>query len=110
MASFKQKMMCVFVMAVLLVMTSGCASMINSGLRTGLKLAHPAIENIEVALFQQKNIDLVKEGLPGQILLLEGLLGTAPKDMLLLTMSTKAYTGLAMLIEEDDPERHLFRA
>ncbi len=101
MASFKQKMMCMFVMAALLVMTSGCASM----LRSGIKIAHPAIENIEVALFQQKNIELVEEGLPGQILLLEGLLATAPDDMLLLTMATKAYTGLGMMVEEEDPEQ-----
>lgn len=105
MASFNQKMLCMFAVAALLAMTSGCAAIVNSGLRTGIKMAHPAIENIEVALFQQKNIDLVKEGLPGQLLLLEGLLGTAPDDMLLLTMATKAYTGLGMLIEDVDPEQ-----
>jgi hypothetical protein len=74
-------------------------------LRSGIKVAHPAIENIEVALFQQKNLDLVEKGLPGQILLLEGLLGTAPDDMLLLTMATKAYTGLGMMIEDEYPEK-----
>jgi hypothetical protein len=74
-------------------------------LRSGIKIAHPAIENIEVALFQQENLELVKEGLPGQILLLEGMLETAPNDLLLLTMATKAYTGLGMMIEDTDPEQ-----
>ncbi len=101
MASFKQKMACMSAVAVLLAMVSGCTSM----LRSGIKIAHPAIENIEVALFQQKNLDLVKEGLPGQILLLEGMLETSPNDMLLLTMATKAYTGLGMMIEDENPEQ-----
>jgi hypothetical protein len=74
-------------------------------LRSGIKVAHPAIANIEVALFQQKNLDLVEKGLPGQILLLEGLLGTAPDDPLLLTMAVKAYTGLGMMIEDQYPEK-----
>ena len=99
MTSFKQKMMLMCTAAALLVMASGCTSM----LRSGIKIAHPAIENIEVALFQQENLMLVKEGLPGQILLLEGMLETAPNDLLLLTMATKAYTGLGMMVEDTDP-------
>jgi hypothetical protein len=101
MTSRKQKMVFMSAVAVLLVMLCGCTPM----LRSGIKIAHPAIENIETALFQQKNLDLVEKGLPGQILLLEGLLGTAPDDPLLLTMATKAYTGLGMLIEDEYPEK-----
>lgn len=99
MTSLKRKMVFMCAAAALLVMVSGCTSM----LRSGIKIAHPAIENIEVALFQQKNLDLVKEGLPGQLLLLEGMLETAPNDMLLLIMATKAYTGLGMMVEDVDP-------
>ena len=101
MTSSKQKLVCLCTIATLLVMASGCTSM----LRSGIKFAHPAIENIEVALFQQKNLELVKEGLPGQLLLLEGMLETAPNDLLLLTMATKAYTGLGMMVEDTDPEQ-----
>ncbi len=101
MTSFKQKLVCMCAVAALLVMVSGCTSM----MRSGIKIAHPAIENIEVALFQQKNLDLVKKGLPGQLLLLEGMLETAPDDMLLLIMATKAYTGLGMMVEDVDPEQ-----
>jgi len=101
MTSRKQTMVCIFTIAALLAMVAGCTPM----LRSGIKVAHPAIENIEVALFQQKNLDLVEKGLPGQILLLEGLLGTAPNDKLLLNMATKAYTGLGMLIEDEHPEK-----
>jgi hypothetical protein len=101
MTSLKQKMVCMSAVAALLVMVCGCTPM----LRSGIKIAHPAIENIEVALFQQKNLDIVEKGLPGQILLLEGLMGTAPDDTLLLTMAIKAYTGLGMLIEDQYPEK-----
>lgn len=101
MTSLKQKMVWMSAVAALLIMVSGCTPM----LRSGIKFAHPAIENIEVALFQQKNLDLVEKGLPGQLLLLEGMLETAPKDMLLLTMATKAYTGLGMMVEDKNPEQ-----
>lgn len=101
MTSLKHKTVYMLVMAVLCVTVSGCMPMI----RTGIGIAHPALENIEASLFQQHNLDLAEKGLPGTIMLLEGMLETAPNDMLLQIMAVKAYAGLGMLVEEESPEQ-----
>ena len=99
MTSLNRKTLYAIAIAVLLAMTTGCSSM----LRTGISMAHPAFENIEVSLFRQQNVELVKQGLPGTIILLEGILETSPNDMLLLTMAAKSYAGLGMIVEDEDP-------
>lgn len=100
MTSLKQKTVYMLAIAVLCIMVSGCMPM----MRTGISIAHPALENIEASLFQQHNLALAEKGLPGTIMLLEGMLETAPNDMLLQTMAVKAYAGLGMLVEEKSPE------
>ena len=100
MAFLKHKTVDVFAIAVLCVTMAGCMPMI----RTGIGIAHPALENIEASLFQQNNLDLAEKGMPGTIMLLEGLLGTVPNDLLLQVMAVKAYTGLGMLVEDESPE------
>ncbi len=99
MTSFYRNTLYAITIAFLLVISTGCSSM----LRTGIYMAHPAFENIEVSLFRQQNIELVKQGLPGTILLLEGILETSPNDLLLLTMAAKSYTGLGMIVEDENP-------
>ena len=105
MASLKRKTLYAIFIAVLFAMTSGCTSIHTSMIRAGITIAHPALENIEVALFQQDNLELAKQGLPGTIMLLEGMLETSPEDMLLLTMGAKAYTGLGMMVEDESPKQ-----
>lgn len=99
MTSLAKKTVCLVAMSVLLTAVSGCMPII----RASIKFARPALENIEVSLFQQNNLDLVKKGLPGQILLLEGMLETLPNDLFMLTMSAKTYAGLGMMVEDEDP-------
>lgn len=99
MTSLNRKIFYAITIAVLLAISTGCSSM----LRTGIYIAHPAFENIEVSIFRQQNVDLVQQGLPGTILLLEGILETSPNDLLLLTMAAKSYTGLGMIIEDENP-------
>ena len=100
MAFLKQKTVHMLAIAVLCIMVSGCMPM----MRTGISIAHPALENIEASLFKQHNLDLAEKGLPGTIMLLEGMLETAPDDMLLQVMAVKAYAGLGMLVEDESPE------
>ena len=70
MAFLKQKTVHMLAIAVLCIMVSGCMPM----MRTGISIAHPALENIEASLFKQHNLDLAEKGLPGTIMLLEGML------------------------------------
>ncbi len=101
MAACKKLTVSMIVTAVFLFMISGCTPMLRMGIRT----AHPAFENMEKALFKQDNLQLAKEGLPGTIMLLEGMLETSPNDLLLLTMAAKAYTGMGMMVEEESPKQ-----
>lgn len=100
MAFFKRKTVYLFAVAFTCVTMSGCMSMV----RTGIRIAHPALENIEASLLQQSNLSLTKKGLPGTIVLLEGLLKTRPNDMLLQVMAVKVYTALGMLVEDESQE------
>ncbi|MDY6823450.1 MAG: TRAP transporter TatT component family protein [Thermodesulfobacteriota bacterium] len=105
MASLKRKTLYAIFIAVLFAMTSGCTSIHTSMIRAGITIAHPAVKNIEVGIFQQDNLELTRQGLPGTIMLLEGMLETSPHDMLLLTLGAKAYTGLGMMVEDDSPKQ-----
>ena len=99
MGLLKEKMLGVFAIVLLCLMASGCMPT----MRLGIGMAHPAIENIEASLFRQNNLDLAKRGLPGTIMLLEGLLANAPNDLMLQVVAVKAYIGLGMLIEDESP-------
>lgn len=99
MVLLKEKMLCVVAALLLCAMASGCMPV----MRLGVGMAHPAIDNIEASLFQQNNLDLAERGLPGTIMLLEGILANAPNDLLLQVVAVKAYLGLGMLIEDKSP-------
>ena len=101
MASIHRKTLAVVVVLLLCMFAYGCSPVI----RTGIRMAHPALENIEASLFQQDNLVLAEQGLPGTIMLLEGMLESSPNDMLLQTMAIKAYLGLGMLVEDKDPKQ-----
>ncbi|MDY6906203.1 MAG: TRAP transporter TatT component family protein [Thermodesulfobacteriota bacterium] len=103
MASLKRKTLYAVTIAVLLTMTTGCASMVRTGVRAGLAIGHPVMEDIETSIFQQQNLELAKAGLPGTIMLVEGLLETSPDDPLLLTLTAKAYIALGFMIEDESP-------
>ncbi|OQX61594.1 MAG: hypothetical protein B5M56_08615 [Desulfococcus sp. 4484_241] len=101
MPPFKRRVLPLFVLVVAIMTASGCTHM----MRTGITIAHPALENMETSLFREGNLELAREGLPGTIMLLNGMLETSPDDMLLLTMAVKAYVGLGMMIEDESPNR-----
>jgi hypothetical protein len=64
------------------------------------------VPNLTGAFFEECDVDLAREALPGQLKLLEGLLKNAPQNRRFLTALCMGFTGYAMLfVEESAPGR-----
>lgn len=78
---------------------SGCA-------RVAVQAASGLVPDMTAAFFEECDVQLARQSLPGQLKLLEGLLKSAPGDPALLMSLSMGYTGYALLfVEESDPER-----
>jgi len=52
---------------------------------------------------KQKNVRLIKEGFPGQILLLSALVELSPSNRDLLTCTAMSYATYGLMVEDEDP-------
>lgn len=68
----------------------GCATM----------LVDPLVEPLSISLQSQTDLELIREGTPSLLLLVDGLLADNPKDTKLLMAATQAYIFYAASIEE----------
>lgn len=91
----------ILMVVVLLLTISACGPVKN----TAIKAVAPVLGNVNQAIFHQSDVQLVRDGLPANILLVEGLIRTAPNNYDMLVMATTAFTGLALIVENDEPER-----
>ena len=78
------------VLCIALATLSGCASMI----------VDPLVSPIEHSLEQQQDLDLLHDGAPTLLLMIDGFLAKAPNDRKLLISGTKAYASYALLLEQ----------
>ncbi len=69
---------------------SGCSSL----------LVDPMLDPFTRSLEQQSNLDLLHDGTPSLLLLIDGLLANDPDDRALLTAGAKAYASYAMLLAQ----------
>ncbi|MEN8200238.1 MAG: TRAP transporter TatT component family protein [Thermodesulfobacteriota bacterium] len=80
----------------LLIGLNGCAGMVTGS------LMRPTVENLQ----RQTDVDLVCEGTPAFLLMLDSMVASAPEDKNLLLTATQAYTGYVAAMEScDKPER-----
>jgi len=64
------------------------------------------LEDVARASGKMTEVEIVKEGFPAYILLMEGLLEEAPQNRQLLLAASQAYSSYASaFVEKDDPER-----
>jgi len=83
----------------LLWLAAGCT-------RMALYATGDLVPNLTGAFFEECDVDLAGEALPGQLKLLEGLLKNAPRNRQFLTALCMGFTGYAMLfVEESSPGR-----
>lgn len=79
--------------------TTSCATMTKISLRATFS----DFPRIVDGLMKQKNVRLIKEGLPGQILLLSALVELSPSNYDLLTYTAMSYANYGLLVEDEDP-------
>ena len=78
------------VILVTILMASGCTSMI----------VQPLLEPVELSLQKQTDLELIKDGAPSLLLLLDGLIAKDPQNKKLLMAATKAYGAYAITLSE----------
>ncbi len=84
------------VILVTILMYSGCTSMI----------VKPLLDPLELSLQKQTDLELIKDGAPSLLLLLDGLIANDPENKNLLMAATKAYGAYAAtLYEANEVER-----
>jgi len=90
--------------AVLLVFfsASGCASIKNMAI-TALA---PTFDDMNIAVNRLQDFEIVKQGIPSNLMLIEGLLEGSPDNRALLTLAAQTYFIYALgFVEDEDPER-----
>ncbi len=80
---------------------NGCASMIKP---MAVKSTILVSKDVNDAVFREDDLALVKAGLPGNILMVEGIVRGAPNDYDILIIAAQAFSGYAIMVEDDDPE------
>jgi hypothetical protein len=75
---------------VIALISNGCTSMITK----------PLLEPVELSLQRQTDLELIKDGAPSLLLLLDGLLAQDPYNKKLLMTATKAYGAYAITLHE----------
>lgn len=86
----------------ILVALSGCGFV----QRTALRSANPVLERVGARAERETDYDLAAQGIPGTILLIEGLLETSPNDATLRLLAARSIVGYALgFVEDENPQR-----
>ncbi len=65
----------------------------------------PVLQDVDKSIFSETNYKLVKSGLPGSLLLMQGMLYATPNNFDLLGMNAEGFCGYATgFVEDEDPE------
>lgn len=90
-------------------MLCGCATVQNTIQDTMKKITIstmvPIIEDVNDAIFRENDVNLVRAGLPGNMLMIEGMARSAPNNYYVLVMASRAFAGYGTLMEDKDPEQ-----
>jgi len=81
---------------------AGCSTLMKSGVRHATPLFQDMIQQVQ----QGDDIQLLREGLPALLILVDGLLVETPDNRPLLVLASQANMAFAMgFIEQEDPQR-----
>jgi hypothetical protein len=83
---------------------SGCATMQNTMKQITINTMVPVLDDVNDAIFRENDLDLVREGLPGNMLMVEGMARSSPDNYYILVMAARAFAGYGILLEDKDPE------
>lgn len=89
------------ILPVVLILTSGCT--LTRKIAVGSMV--PILQNTVSGARERSDIDLVENGLPANLLLLDGLIRTEPRNAPLLTLGSYLYFGYALGFVEEKAAR-----
>jgi len=84
----------------LFIISSGCSGV----KKVAIKGVSPVLDDVNEAIFYENDLELVKNGLPSTIILVEGMVRASPKNYKMLVLAAKAFAGYAIVMEDEDPE------
>ncbi len=86
----------------LLTVLAGCSPL----MKTGVRHATPVFQDMIQQIQQGDDIQLLREGLPALLLLMDGLLAETPENRQMLVLASQTNLAFAMgFIEQEDPAR-----
>jgi len=86
-------------LAVLLLLSSGCGVMVKRATR-------PLMENMVSSVMKQSDPELVRDGAPAYLLMIDGLVENSPNDPDVLAAAAQLYSAyLSAFVMDDDPAR-----
>ncbi len=97
-----RRILMLFLVFCLIPILAGCSTLMKSGVRHATPLFEDMIQQVQ----QGDDIQLLREGLPTLLILLDGLLVETPDNRSMLVLASQANMAFAMgFIEQEDPER-----
>lgn len=85
----------------------GCLTILSgcSMKRLTVNTMVPVLQDVDKSIFSETNYELVKSGLPGNLLMMQGMLRATPNNFHLLVLNAEGFCGYATgFVEDDDPE------
>lgn len=85
------------VLLLLVFLITGCGAM----MRMGVNAMTPALQKVNDTVLRENDYELVGQGLPGQLLLIDGFLSITPDNRDLLVIAASGYCGYSLGFAED---------
>ena len=83
---------------------SGCATVRHTAQRAAIPMIDTSVDDLVDELLRTKNGALIKEGLPGALLIVTGLTEMAPTNYRLLATTSFLYAAYGLFVEDDNPD------
>jgi TRAP transporter T-component len=86
----------------IIVLITGCSYMTKAGVNA----MTPTLQKVNDTILRENDYELVGQGLPGQLLLIDGFLSITPDNRDLLVIAASGYCGYSLgYVEDTDPGR-----
>ena len=90
--------------ALLFLGVSGCTATRHMVQKTAVPMLDTSVDDIVDKLLRSKNGAFVKDGLPGTLLLVTGIVELAPTDYDLLATTSLLYSAYGLFVEDENPD------
>jgi tetratricopeptide (TPR) repeat protein len=93
-----------FLIVFLAVSFSGCTATRHTVQKAVIPLLGTSVDDLVEKLMRQKNAAFIKDGLPGALLVITGMVELAPTDYNLLATASFLYADYALFVEDENVE------